>query len=86
MLPVSLPSRLEIDCYSVAFVAYGELILLTWKKQMARWKIEKEAHFRISAIITYWQSYRSPLIVGTEVYIANYERVERYSLKVLLLE
>jgi len=53
---------------------------------MARWKIEKEAHFRISAIITYWQSYRSPLIVGTEVYIANYERVERYSLKVLLLE
>ena len=45
---------------------------------MARWKIESEAHFRVSATDRQCSSYLPPLIVGTEVYIAN-----NYGLKVL---
>ena len=80
VLPVSLPANLKLDCFSVAFVADGELILLTVYKQMARWKVG-EAHFRVSAIDRQCCSLHPPLIVGTEVYIANDEKVEKWSLE-----
>jgi len=50
LLSVSLPPDLQLDCSSVAFVARGELILMTERKQMACWEIASEAHFRISAM------------------------------------
>jgi len=80
VLPVSLPPDLQLGCFSVAFVANGELFLLTEKKQMARWKVG-EPHFRVSAINRKCWSHHPPLIVGTEVYIANERKVEKWSLE-----
>ena len=84
VLPVALPKGLKIGYWgSVTFVANGELTLLTNKKQMARWKIESEAQFRVSATDRDCWSCHSPLIVRTEVYIANFNGplVEKWSLK-----
>ena len=80
VLPVSLPAQLQLYCGSVAFVANEELILLTEMKQMARWKIDT-ADFLVSATDRECWSLHPPLIVGTEVYIANYSKVEKWSLK-----
>ncbi|MBV5279783.1 MAG: hypothetical protein J0651_00430, partial [Actinobacteria bacterium] len=68
---------------SVAFVANGELILLTYDKQMARWKIGCELHFRLSNASRRCGSFHPPLTVRTEVYIANAcdSRVEMWSLE-----
>ena len=67
---------------SVAFVANGELLLLTGSMQMARWKVG-EAHFSVSAVDRKSYSLHPPLIVGTEVYIANRNgpKVEKWSLE-----
>ena len=83
VLAVSLPEDLELGWASVAFVANGELLLLTGHRQMARWRIESEAHFRVSATSRGCFSFHSPLIVGIEVYIANTysERLEKWSLE-----
>ena len=97
MLPVSLPPDLKIGygsvkvqidvCIitiplSVAFVAKGELFLLTGSMQMARWKVG-EAHFSVSAVDRKSYSLHPPLIVGTEVYIANAfgPKVDKWSLE-----
>ena len=83
VLPVSLPPDLKLGCSSVAFVANGELFLLTNHGQMARWKIENEAHFCVSNIGRSRWSFHPPLIMGTEVYIANNAsggKVEKWSL------
>ena len=48
---------------------------------MAGWKVESEAHFRVLATDRQYHSYRPPLIAGTEVYIANGWRVEKWSLE-----
>ena len=82
LLSVSLPQQLQLGCSSVAFVANGELIQLTEYKQMTGWKVESEAHFRVLATDRQYRSYHPPLIVGTEVYIANGWRVEKWSLEV----
>ena len=81
VLPISLPAELELDWSSVAFVANGELFLLTGNKQMARWTVEREPHFLVSSVDRRCWSYQPPLIVGTEVYIANVWTVEKWSLK-----
>ena len=81
VLPVSLPPNLQLGSGSVAFVANGELLLLTGKKQMARWNVG-ETHFSVSALDRRCFSFHPPLIVGTEVYIANGPKVEKWSLKV----
>jgi len=87
VLPVSLPSDLALGCGSVAFVIEGELVLLTNTKQIVRWKIEGEAHFRVSATDRQCSSLHPPLIVGTRAYIANdacvYDgaKVEKWSLE-----
>ena len=79
VLPVSLPAQLQFRCSSVAFVLNGELILLNYEKQMASWKIESEAQFRISATDRKCCSYHPPIIVETEAYIANDAKVEKWS-------
>jgi len=81
VLPVALPEDLLLVCGSVAFVTDGELILLTYNQQMARWKVESEVCFRISATDRKCWSLCSPLTVGTEVYIANGSMVEKWSLE-----
>ena len=80
VLPVSLPPDLKLGYASVAFVANGELLLLTNKEQMARWKVG-EPHFSVSAINRRCCSFHPPLLVGTEVYIANGTNVEKWSLE-----
>ena len=81
VLSVSLPAQIQLNSPSVAFVANGELVLQTSRKQMARWKIGCEAHFRVSALDRGCCSYHPPLIVGTEVYIANEAKVGKWSLE-----
>ena len=81
VLPVSLPADLVLGCGSVAFVANGELVLLSQLKQVARWRIESEPSFRVSATSRKYCSFHPPLIVGTEVYIANGGKVDKWSLE-----
>ena len=83
LLPVSLPALLQLGYYSVAFVANGELILLSANEQMACWGIESEAQFIVAGLDRGCCSLRPPLIVGTEVYIANFKggKVEKWSLE-----
>ena len=77
-----LPEQLLVGMIpSVAFVANEELILLTGNKQMAQWKIEAESQFRLSTVDKECWGYQPPLGVGTEVYIANDSKVEKWSLK-----
>jgi len=82
VLPVSLPPELELGWNSVAFVANGELLLLTFNKQMARWKVG-EPHFHVSAMDRKYYSFCPPLIVGTDVFIGNREgpKVEKWSVQ-----
>ena len=82
VLPVSLPPNLNLGWSSVAFVAKGELFLLTENKQMARWKVG-ESHLRVSATDRRCSSFHPPLIVGTQVYIANKNglKLEKWSLE-----
>ena len=82
VLPVSLPPNVKLGCGSVAFMANGELILLTGGKQMARWKVG-ESHFHVSAMDRECSSFHPPLIVGTQVFIANAVslKLEKWSLK-----
>jgi len=62
---VSLPADILVDCFSVTFVAKGELLL---QQEIVRWKIESEAHFRVSVTNRKCWSLQPPLLVGTEVY------------------
>lgn len=81
VLRVSLPMQLTLGCSSVAFVAYGELHLLTEKKQRVSWKIESEGEFRLSSIDKGCSSTQQPLVVGTKVLIANEGKVLRFNLE-----
>lgn len=83
VLSVSLPEDLLLECLSVAFEVDGELILLTERQQMARWKIEHEWHFRVSATDRECGSLHPPFIVETVAYIANAKgpKVEKWSLQ-----
>lgn len=81
VLPVSLPADLKLGWGSVAFVADGELILLTYQKQAARWEIEQECGFRVSATDRECWSLHPPLVVGTVAFVANIHgpKVEKWS-------
>jgi hypothetical protein len=81
VLPVSLPLELRQLCGSVAFVANGELCLMTNERQMARWQIESEAVFRLTDLDRACWSNQEPLIVGTQVLIANEGKVLKFSLE-----
>jgi len=41
LLSVSLPADFLFECGSVAFVVANELVLITDRQQIVRWKIEK---------------------------------------------
>jgi len=81
LLPVSIPDFLCF--YSVAFMANGELCILTDKKYMLRWKMESESEFRISNTDRGCWSNQPPLVIGSVVLIANTmtKRVEKFSLE-----
>lgn len=81
LLPVSLPPSLRFFNGSVAFIADGELCLLTGEKQLARWKMETESKFRLSAIDRGSWSNQQPLVVKSEVFIAYGRDVQKFSLK-----
>jgi len=83
MLSVSLLPDLVLSLPSVAFVANGELIIFTGFMQMTRWKIEAEPYFRLFTTDRGYCSLHPPLIMGTEVYIANGLKVEKWSLETI---
>lgn len=70
VLFVSLPPDLQLGYNSVAFIANEELLILTAYKQVARWKVG-EPHFSVSDTDRKCCSGVAPLIMRTEVYIAN---------------
>jgi len=70
VLPVSLPAQLE-GYLSVAFVANGELCILTESKQLGIWKIGAETEFRLTATDKKCCSSQLPQVVGSIVLIAN---------------
>lgn len=80
LLPVTLPAQLEKGKYSVAFIAKGELVLLTSGKQVARWEME-------SVIVTVGRTDRScwsgqlPVVVGNQVLVACEGCVEKFNLE-----
>lgn len=65
----------------MAFVAFGELCILTNKQEMARWKVDSESEFRLSATNRTFFTSRQPLIVWKEVLIADFARVMKFSLE-----
>lgn len=81
VLPISLPPDLRLGCSSVAFVAYGELYLLTDSKQKACWRIELESEFRLSDTDKQCWSSQQPRITGTQVLIACGSKVLLFSLE-----
>ena len=76
VLPVSLPTQLRLGQGSVAFVANGELCLLTCGSQMACWVIQPGSEFRLSVTNRECCSLQQPQIVGGEVFIACGVEVE----------
>ena len=83
-LRVSLPAPLNLASKSVTFQANGELILLTDKSQMARWKLGSGLHFfDVTTVDRPCYSYCPPFVVTIEVYIANAlgPKVEKWNLK-----
>ena len=81
VLLIPLPAQLVLGCCSVAFVANGELCLLTNNKQKACWKIESECDFRLSYTSRKYWSNQQPRIVGTQVLIACNGRVVKLNLE-----
>lgn len=81
-LPVSYDGPF-IFFKSVAFVTKGELCILAENKLMLRWKIESESEFRHSVTDRGSCSTQPPLIMESEVLIANAEtgRMEKFSLQ-----
>ena len=80
VLPVSLPPQLQLAA-SVAFIASGELCLLTNGKQLGRWRIETERKFRLSYTSQGSHSTQQPVIVDSLVFIANTGEVQKLSLE-----
>lgn len=78
-LGVTLPPQFETDPYSMAFVARGELCLLT-TKQLARWKIESTS-VGVSTTNKKCWSTQPPYVMDSQVLIANWGSVQKFSLE-----
>ena len=65
-------------CYSVAFVASGELWVLTTNMQMGRWEMEEESVFDTNRKCS---SSQPPLVLGSVFLIVNGKtgNVEKFS-------
>ena len=81
LLPIQLPSEIQIGWASVAFVVNGELCLLTDNQQMARWKVDSEHEFRVENTGTTCFSTQQPLVMGSVVLIAYQGGVRQFSLE-----
>ena len=79
LLNLVLPFQ-KIVC-SVAFVANGELCVLTQDKHLARWRIEGETEFRCSAVEKGCWSTQPPLVVDSLVLVACEGKVMKLSLE-----
>lgn len=79
VLPLSLPPSIKLGA-SVAFVANGELCILTAAKQMARCYLESESQFRVTNTERYFGSTQPPLLVDSTVLIACKGKVLKLSL------
>lgn len=80
-LLVSFPPGMLSGYDSVAFVANGELCVLTGGKQLGRWKIETENEFRLYDTDRACWSTQPPLILDSFILIASEGRVEMFSLE-----
>lgn len=81
LLTVAFPLQ-KLAC-SVAFVAQGELWVLTQNKQLARWRIEEEREFLCSSIAKGCWSTQPPLVADSLVLIACEGKVLNFSLESL---
>lgn len=81
LFPVSLPSQVKLNLWSVAFIANGELCLMTWGQQMARLKIGSENEFRIYDIEKKAWSNQPPLVLDSLVLIPCEGNVWQFSLE-----
>jgi len=71
----------ETISFTASFVAYGELFLLTDKKQLACWKIATENTFRVVTTNGACDSTRQPRVLGSQVLLANKGNVAKFSLE-----
>jgi len=78
-LVVTLPPQFEVDSYSMAFVASGELCLLT-TKQLVRWRVDSTS-VRVCATNKKCWSTQPPLVIGSQVLIAYWGSVHKFSLE-----
>lgn len=67
IFPVTLAS---LSNYSAAFIRDGELIILTYSRQIGKLRLKTETQFRVSQSIRECRSSCPPLIVGDLVYLA----------------
>ena len=81
VLPITLPPQLTLSGRSVSFVANEELCVLTYEKQMARWKVDTEREFRLSDTGEVMWSLQQPVIVGSLLLIACEGGVKQFSLE-----
>lgn len=84
VLPISLSKQLGFNAASVAFVANGELWVLTEFQQRANWRIETERSFRLGTICQACCSTQQPIVVGNQVLIACLGEVMKFNLDTCL--
>lgn len=82
-LLIALPAQMTLRCGSVAFVASGELCIVTCDQQIGRWKIAEEAEFRFAEADKACFSTQPPLVVKSLVYMASNDngKMEKFSLQ-----
>lgn len=80
LLAVTLPAQLNVGKFSVAFIAKGELVLLTRGKQVARWSMESSV-VKVEGTNRSCWSGQQPVIMGSTALIACEGRVEKFNLE-----
>ena len=80
-LAIVIPGQLRLGWRSVAFVAHGELCVLTEGEQVARWKMESSAEFQVSNTKRPCWSTQPPRREGEEVLIAYDGQVVKFNLE-----
>ena len=81
LLSVSLPAAIETGAYSVAFIATEELVMLTSRRQMARWKIDSAGQAVLERTDRGCWSGQLPVVRKNKVLIACEGRVQKFSLR-----
>jgi len=82
LLPVSLPADFLFECGSVAFVVANELVLITDRQQIVRWKIEEKGELRVTKVGKGGVSLQQPLVLGSEVIWGFQGEIATFSLEV----